>query len=118
MASMSYVRIYTGADGLSHFEEVEVGLQERGGGTLLSEAMAASGVVFRRNTADYDLDWHPAPRRQFVVNLSGAVEITASDGEVRRFGPGSVMLADDTTGKGHKSRAITDERVSLFIHLP
>ena len=81
--------------------------------------MPATGLVFRRNLPEYNLDWHPAPRSQFVVNLTGAVEITASDGEVRRFGPGSIMHADDTTGKGHLSRAVGgEERLSLFVILP
>ena len=115
---MNYVRLFTGEDGLSHFEDVDVKLS--GGGTSeLSDAMAVTNLVFRRNRPDYDLDWHPAPRRQFVVNLTGEVEIEASGGETRRFGPGSVMLAEDTTGKGHKSRAVGNaERLSLFVYLP
>jgi arginine repressor len=32
---------------------------------------------------DYDLDWHPAPRRQYIINLDAGVQITASDGEAR-----------------------------------
>lgn len=116
---MNYVRIYTGDDGLSHFEDVEVDLSEAGSaGQRLSQAMAAGSLIFRANTGSYDLDWHPAPRRQFVVNLTGEVQITASDGEVRVFGPGSIMLADDTTGKGHQSKATSDaERLSLFVVL-
>lgn len=116
---MNYVRIYTGDDGLSHFEDVQVDLSEAGSaGQQLSKAMAAGSLIFRRNTGAYDLDWHPAPRKQFVVNLTGEVQITASDGEVRVFGPGSIMLADDTTGKGHRSKATSDdERLSLFVVL-
>jgi len=118
MPSFRYVRLYTGPDGLSHFEDVEIDLRDVGRASDISEVLAASGLVFRHNRLDYDLDWHPAPRRQFVVNLTGEVDITASDGEVRRFGPGSVMLAEDTTGKGHKSRSVgAEERHSIFIHL-
>lgn len=115
---MKYVRLYTGPDGLSYFEDVDVAMQERGAGTELSEVMPASGMVMRRNTADYQLDYHTAPRRQFIINLTGTVEIVASGGETRQFGPGSIMLADDTTGKGHISRALTDERISIFVHVP
>jgi hypothetical protein len=119
MATFSYVRLYTGTDAISHFEDVEVELGQPGEASRLSETLPVTGLNFRRNDASYSLDWHPAPRRQFIVNLSGTVEIEASDGEVRRFGPGSVMLAEDTTGKGHIRRAIgTDERLSLFVHLP
>jgi hypothetical protein len=53
-----------------------------------------------------------------VVNITGTVEIVASDGEQRRFGPGTILLAEDTTGKGHTSRGLGGaERLSLFIPL-
>jgi uncharacterized cupin superfamily protein len=55
---------------------------------------------------------------KFVVNLSGEVEITVSDGETRRFGPGTILLAEDVTGKGHISRGVGNaERVSIFVPL-
>lgn len=117
--NFKYVRLYTGDDGLSHFEDVEVELSQAGEASLLSETLKVSGLNFRRNLMSYNLDYHPAPRRQFIVNLTGGVEITASDGEVRVFGPGSIMLAEDITGKGHISKAVgTEERLSLFVHLP
>ena len=116
---MKYVRLFTGPDSKSHFEDVDVDLREQSPATQLSDPLAVTTLVFRRNTSDYQVDWHPAPRRQFVINLTGEVEIEASDGEVRRFGPGSIMLAEDTTGKGHISRAASDaERLSLFVYLP
>jgi hypothetical protein len=116
---MKYARIYTGSDGRSHFEDVEVDLTDAGGATEVSKVLGATGLVFRRTRPEYDLDWHPAGRRQFVINLTGEVEITASDGEVRVFGPGTVMLADDTTGKGHLSKHVGEEqRLSIFVHLP
>ncbi len=115
---MKYVRIFAGPDGESHFEDLEMDLRDVGRASLLSQLFEATGVVFRHTGADYSLDWHTAPRRQFVLNLTGGVEIQASDGEVRRLGPGSVFLAEDTTGKGHLSRAIDgQERVSVFVHL-
>ena len=114
---MNYVHLYTGADGLSYFKDVEVPLQSRSSGTELSELFPASAMVMRRNTAEYQLDYHVAPRKQFIINLTGTVEIVASGGETRQFGPGSIMLADDTTGKGHISRALTPERLSLFVHV-
>jgi hypothetical protein len=115
---MQYVRLYTGPDGLSHFEDVEVstvpGTQPQ---TELSHVFPVKGMVMRHHGVEYEQDFHVAPRRQFVVNLVGEVEIVASGGETRRFGPGSIMLAEDTTGKGHISRLLTNERFSLFIHL-
>jgi hypothetical protein len=114
---MNYVRIFAGPDGESHFEDVDVPLSGAGA-SRISEVFATTGTLMRHTSGAYDLDWHPAPRRQFVVNLTGSVEITASDGESRILGPGEILLADDTTGKGHKSRAVGgEERLSQFIFL-
>ena len=80
---MKYFRIYTGSDGLSHFEDVDDGTA----GTGVPDpagAMAVEGVEFRHAAAGRVMDYHPAPRRQFVITLSGNAEIEASDGEVRR----------------------------------
>jgi hypothetical protein len=116
---MNYFRIYTDADGESHFEDIAVAFTDGARGSELSELIPATGVIFRRSPADQFIDWHPAPRRQFVITLSGEAEIEASDGEVRRIGSGTVMLAEDTTGKGHITRGIGEvERYSIFVPLP
>ena len=116
---MRYFRIYTDHEGETHFEDIDVEFDQSMLGSDLSPLIPATGVIFRRSPADQFIDWHPAPRRQFVVTLSGRAEVEASDGEVRQIGPGTVMLAEDTTGKGHVTRGIgTEERFSIFIPLP
>jgi hypothetical protein len=116
---VKYFRIYAGPDGESHFEDVEIEMTEGSGDSAFSELYPASGVIFRKSAHDQYIDWHPAPRRQFVITLSGQAEVEASDGEIRQIGPGTIMLADDTTGKGHITRGIgTEERLSIFIPLP
>lgn len=116
---MNYFRIYADADGESHFEDLAIPLSGQPNGSEYSEPYPATGVIFRRSPADQFLDWHPAPRRQFVITLSGEAEVEASDGEVRRIGPGTIMLAEDVTGKGHITRGRgTAERLSLFIVVP
>ena len=116
---MHYFRVYTDADGETHFEDIDVALVESRGGSSLSALYPATGVIFRRTAPDLFIDWHTAPRRQFVVTLSGEGEVEASDGEVRRIGPGTVMLAEDVTGKGHITRGDgIAERLSLFIPVP
>ncbi len=115
---MLVTRIYTGDDGQSHFEDIDIEMGEPGLGGLLSDPWAASAVQFREVPSEYLLDFHCAPRRQLVVNLTGSVEIETGSGETRLMGPGSILLADDTTGQGHISRHVTDEpRSCLFIHL-
>jgi hypothetical protein len=108
--------LYADADGQSHFRDIEVEwVQELPGGKL-SARRQATGIIFRETAGDYDLDWHPAPRRQYIVNLDAGVEITASDGERRVIGAGEVLLVEDTTGKGHLSKAVSGQaRRSIFI---
>jgi hypothetical protein len=115
---MQVTRVYTGDDGRSHFEDIEVELTERSAMGSISAMWAAKGVLFRQVDGDYDLGFHNAPRRQFVVNLVGSVEIEVGGGAVRRLGPGSILLAEDTEGEGHISRNVNGEpRECLFIPL-
>ena len=76
---MKIARIYTGDDNKSHFEEIEIEIAPNLSG-LGSELIPATGVIFRETVGDYDYDFHNAPRRQYVVNLDGAVEITLGSG--------------------------------------
>ncbi|MDG2276435.1 MAG: hypothetical protein P8L31_00630, partial [Pseudomonadales bacterium] len=115
---MQITRIYTGDDGRSHFEDVDIELEDLGTRGQISEPWPASSVMFRTVEGDYHLDFHTAPRRQLVVNLVGRVDIEIGDGTVRRMGAGSILLAEDTTGQGHISRAVAGEaRQCLFIPL-
>ena len=113
---MQVLRIYTGDDGRSHFEDVELALAASGAMGRISELVRGSGVLFREVDGDYSLGFHNAPRRQFVVNLTGSVDIGIGDGTVRRVGPGSILLAEDVEGEGHTSTAVDGEpRQCLFI---
>ena len=115
---MHYVRIYADENGDSHFEDLEIATDGTSYDSAISDLIPATGVIFRRSPVGQFIDWHPAPRRQFVITLSGHAEIEASDGEIRQIGPGTIMLAEDTTGKGHISRGVgKDERLSIFIPL-
>ncbi len=115
---MKYTRIYADAQGESHFEDVEVPLVPNGLVGSLSEKIPISTMQFRLNKPDYDWDFHTAPARQFIILLDGAIEITTSLGESRTFKAGEVLLVEDTTGKGHKTRNIHHaERRSIFIQI-
>ena len=71
---MKILRIYTGADGESHFEDIEIPLVDRGMIGAISELQDATGIAFRQTCGDYDSDFHNAPRRQYVIHLDAAVE--------------------------------------------
>ena len=108
--------LYTDANGESHFRDLEVEWVEERRGSKLSKRLPATGVIFRQTRAEHSLDWHPAPRRQYIVNLDAGVKITASDGESRVIAAGEVILVEDTTGKGHLSDHVEGKiRHSLFI---
>lgn len=111
-------RIYTGADGQTHVEEYDVPLGPQRGATELSEPVDVTSLQFRRTSQEYDLPFHTAPRKQYVITLSGESEVEFGDGTKVRLHPGHILLAEDTTGQGHISRAIgTEDRISLFIPL-
>ena len=110
---MPIVRMYSGDDGQTHVEEMDVELNPD-----LTALQAAEGIVFRKSEPGHFTDWHHAPRRQWVITLSGEVEIGLGDGSVRRYGPGHATLAEDLTGQGHTTRVVGSEaRVTATIPL-
>ena len=66
-----------------------------------AELQPAEGVIFRDIAPDQSSEWHNAPRRRFLITLSGSLDVTVGDGTVMNFGPGDVFLAEDLTGQGH-----------------
>ncbi|MFQ5708129.1 MAG: hypothetical protein ACE5HO_11800, partial [bacterium] len=99
-----------------HFGEIEIPLEEAGEIGRLSRKLPATGIIFRENDADYDYDWHGAPQRQYIILLDGEIEIEVSDGEKRRFCGGEILLLEDTTGKGHRTRVANKQpRRSIFV---
>jgi len=114
---MKVVRIYTGEDGRSHFEDLEIPLAQAAYGSE-SELVPAGGVIFRENPVGASVGFHNAPRRQFVITISGVGELECGDGSRRRMGPGDILLADDTTGQGHITREIQGPRRIIFVPLP
>ena len=116
---MRVTRVFATSDGGSAFEDIEIELNDQGQVGRLSSWIGARDVAFRENPGDYDWDWHHAPARQLIVLLDGAIEIEVTTGEKRSFGGGDVLLVEDTSGRGHRTRT-TDgrSRRSLFIRLP
>ena len=108
--------LYVDDKGESHFRDIEVEWAETTPAGKLSKRLPATGIIFRQVPPTYDLDWHPAPRRQYIINLDGGVQITASDGEARVIGAGEVILVEDVRGKGHLSKAVEAKmRHCIFV---
>ena len=111
-------RIYADEQGDSHFEDMELPLEEAGEIGFLSEKIPAKEVMFRKVKPTYDYDFHTAPQRQFIILLDGEIEIETSLGVKRTFKGGHILLMEDTEGRGHKTRNLQDiERKSVFIVL-
>jgi quercetin dioxygenase-like cupin family protein len=108
-------RLYTGADGQTHVEEVEAKFApvgEVGAYKLLKNA----GAELRSAPPGRVADWHTAPRRQYVITLSGHGELEVAGGKKISVGPGSINLVEDVTGKGHITRTVGNEdRVTIQI---
>jgi quercetin dioxygenase-like cupin family protein len=116
---MAIIRIFTGPDGRSHFEDIEPRLEPGSDRSARAELIPGSGIVIRRFEPDRTNPWHHAPGRYAVFTLSGAVDIEIGDGTVRRLGSGDILIAEDQTGQGHVTREVGPEaRVSIFVPLP
>lgn len=120
---MTYSRVSVDTDGATHFQDSPV-VMVAGvyvpGIPLVDSAppLWVKTLTFSRVEPGYTSDWHPAPRRQFVFLISGGLEVTVSDGETRFFGPGTLVLVEDTVGTGHQTRARgTDECLFATVAL-
>ena len=110
---MQIVRVYSGDDGESHFEDLTPDQFAE-----IVNNVGEGPIHLNRRPSPSFSDYHTAPRRQYVVNLSGIAEFEVADGTKRRLNPGDVLVAEDLTGHGHIARSIGDGfRVSLAVPL-
>ena len=110
---MKFVRVYTGSDGESHFEQRTFEFEDDGGRTAVEES---HGVAFAERPEGGFIDLHNAPRRQYVLYLTASVELGVGDGSTMLMEPGDVLLAEDTTGRGHTS-SIKHGGICAFVRL-
>ena len=112
-------RIYSDANGDSHFEDFNILLNDSGPIGLLSDPLKVKEIIFREVEPAYDYAFHNAPQKQYLILLDGLIEIETSTGEIRHFKAGDILLLEDTTGKGHKTKNLQPiRRRSIFITLP
>jgi quercetin dioxygenase-like cupin family protein len=114
--AMAIIRVYTGPDGKSHFQDLEPAFEPKNDRSEAAVLHEAGGLLVRRFDPKRSNPWHHAPGRYCVFTLSGAVDIEIGDGTVRRLGVGDILIAEDTTGQGHVTREVGPEpRVSVFV---
>jgi len=109
-AAAKVIRVFATPDGGSGVEELTISPNAK---PVDITQMTASVYAGSGATAP---DWHTAPRKQFAINMTGALEVETTDGTRRRIGSDLVFL-DDTTGKGHVTRAL-GPITNLFLHVP
>ena len=109
---MGIFRMYTGGDGKSHIDELDLSSNPE-----LTSPSATQDITFREWAPGHFIDWHPAPRRQYIISLSGIIEIGLEDGTAHRFVPGDARLVEDTTGKGHTTK-VADGPNSVTATIP
>jgi hypothetical protein len=110
-------RLYTGPDGQTHSEEMPANFTA-GSANEVFRLMSVTGAELHRAKPGTVQDWHTAPRRQYVITLSGEAELEVAGGKKIHVGPGNIDLVEDTSGKGHITRVIgTQDRVTLQLPL-
>jgi hypothetical protein len=113
---LEYSVVFSDSKDVTHFRYEHLAWQPTDGtaGPLLATSfLDAEKIGFLRIPRGYRADWHPAPSKRFVMVLSGMAEIEVGDGDRRTFGPGSVVLMTDTTGRGHRTNALGNQEVFL-----
>jgi len=108
----------TDEENVSKVETWTIGTREHGHGTFVSDLIPCDSVRLAETEPGGVYDWHPAPRKQVVVTLTGTIEFTFGNGEVLLVKPGDVFLAADVEGRGHKWRIVGDEPWRrLYVHI-
>ena len=103
---------------ISKIETCCIGTKEHGHGTYVSDLIECHSVRLAETAPGGTYDWHPAPRKQYVITLTGTVEFTFGNGDMLVVKPGDVFLANDLEGKGHKWQILGDEPWRrLYVHL-
>lgn len=116
--AVSYLRTYDGADGKSETERRELPYRHVGPSGYATDEIPITRFQFVLAPANLDYAWHRAPQRQFVIPITGGMEVENGQRERHKVMPGEIYVGKDVTGQGHVTRAVDGkERLSIFAHL-
>jgi hypothetical protein len=102
------IRLWTGADQKSHYEEGFIDLEPGMRGDVLSAKLPITLASFQETNVDPKRGWHSDASRQLVITLSGTLEFETSDGRFA-FHPGDILFTEDTSGAGHDWKMVGDQ---------
>jgi len=116
---MKVTRLSTGSDNRSYFEDIEVPFGSRGDFGLFTIPEPAKSVFFREIPPTWEYAWHNVVCREYVITIDGKAAIEVGSGEKRIFRKGDVLLAEDLTGQGHRTRVLGNKKwLQVFVTLP
>ena len=117
---MRVLELYADEHGETHFREVPIDMSERNFAPpslpirVSSETRVSTSVMLAAPPG-WDPAFHPTPRKQFAVLLSGRAVATVSDGETRDLGPGGFVILNDAGSKGHRTVVQGGEDAVFFL---
>ncbi|CAN0596164.1 unnamed protein product, partial [Laminaria digitata] len=117
------VEIYGDTAGEPHLRRIEIDFEMRDFAPPsqplgVSAEMPSSASLFLTAPPGWDKSFHPTPRKQLAVLLSGDIRISVSDGESIELEPGDTFLLNDMASKGHLTQVQGEQDASfLFVVL-
>jgi len=103
------VRMWTGADGNSVFEEGTIALGAGERGDFIGQPSAVKKISFRETCSGGSWAWHQDPEPRYVITLAGTLEFETKSGAKFTIRPGDILIAQDNVGSGHRWRLIGNE---------
>lgn len=114
---LNLIRVSTGPDGETHLDDVHYSMAKTKHG-LTAQDVQVTEIALHTSVGDAaEPPFEVSPCRQLVIPLAGRAEVEASDGTKRALEVGSILLAEDTSGKGHRIRTLAGPRLLLVAPL-
>ncbi len=117
---MEILEIYADEAGETHFRRTSIAMESRNyappsAPVRVSAEDAVTTSLFLAAPPGWDTEFHPTPRRQYAILLSGRVTATVTDGETIEAGPGTVVLLNDADSKGHLTKVQGGEDAHFLL---
>jgi len=116
-SELSLLRTFSDHEGVSDTVEESLPILTKGPSGRVTYEEPITGFQYVVAPATLAYDWHQAPQKQYVLPLTGGMEVENGKGSRHTVRPGDIYRGEDTHGRGHITRALNGERFSIFAHL-